>query len=71
MATNAFHDFSRWHTGALCLRVAVSCHGGIGVMLLCLTCGKGADLEGLGGACSWQEAAQITGDPVLVEAPVG
>ena len=58
MATTAFHDFSEWHSGQLCRRVAVACHGGNGVMLLCMTCGKAADLEGLGGWCTLLEAAQ-------------
>jgi len=59
MATTAFHDFSEWHRGPLCRLMAVPCHGGCGVMLLCLPCGKGADLEGLGGRCSLVESAQM------------
>ena len=59
MATTAFHDFSGWHTGVLCRTVAVPCHGGCGVMLLCLPCGKAADLEGLGGRCSLLEASEM------------
>ncbi len=64
MATTAFYDFSRWHIGALCERVAVPCHGGQGVMLLCMACGKAADLEALGGRCSLIESAEVA-------APVG
>lgn len=60
MATTAFHDFELWHNGPLCQRVAVSCHGGCGVMLLCLACGKGADLEGLGGRCNLIESARVS-----------
>lgn len=59
MAVTAFYDFSRWHVGPLCLRVAVPCHGGQGVMLLCLHCGKAADLEALGGRCSLVESAEL------------
>ncbi len=59
MATTAFYDFELWHSGPLCQRMAVACHGGCGVMLLCLTCGKAADLQGLGGFCSLIESAVV------------
>lgn len=57
MAGTPFYDFELWHNGPLCQRVAVSCHGGCGVMVVCLTCGKAADLQGLGGMCSLIESA--------------
>jgi len=66
MATSAFHDFEEWHPLSTCERVAVACHGGCGVMLLCLSCGKAADLEGLGGRCSLLESAEIRSEEVLV-----
>jgi hypothetical protein len=67
MATTAFHDFGEWHSGPLCQRVAVSCHGGQGVMLLCMACGKAAELEALGGRCSLMESAELR----LEAQPVG
>jgi len=59
MATTAFQDFSEWHNGPECRREAVSCHGGQGVMLLCMSCGKAAEIEALGGRCSLMESAEM------------
>lgn len=70
MATSAFHDFGDWHTGPLCQRVAVPCHGGCGVMLLCLGCGKAADLEGLGARCSLLEVSMVR-HPVVEAVQLG
>ena len=67
MATMAFYDFSEWHRGPGCRVEAVPCSGGCGVMLLCVPCGKAADLQGLGGACSLIESAQVR----LEAQPVG
>jgi len=58
MAAAPFYDFSSWHDEPECRRAAVSCFGGNGVMVLCLTCGKAADLQGLGGWCSLLESAE-------------
>jgi len=66
MASTAFYDFELWHNRPTCRRVAVSCHGGCGVMLLCLTCGKAADLQGLGGMCSRTESAVVPLEDVKV-----
>lgn len=58
MAVNAFYDFSNWHRDPGCARLAVPCTLGVGVMVLCLTCGKAAELEAMGGRCTNLEAAE-------------
>jgi hypothetical protein len=71
LANNAFYDFSEWHSGAGCRLHAVPSHGGVGVMLLCLACGKAADLEALNGRCGLLESAERRRSPAETVAAAG
>lgn len=68
MAKNAFFDFRNWHRGPDCERTAVSCHGGVGVMLLCLSCGVAADLQAMGGSGELIEISLTSSEYELVGA---
>ena len=57
MGANAFYEFRSWHHDPGCLLTAVPCTLGVGVMLLCLSCGCATELEATGGRSTLLEAA--------------
>lgn len=60
MGINAFYEFRSWHHDPGCLLTAVPCTLGVGVMLVCLSCGCATELEATGGRSTLLEAAVTT-----------